>query len=292
MRDQAANLRQLVKIKENEQTAISKSNTRIITITSGKGGVGKTNLTVNLGIILQNMGYKVLIIDADLGLGNVDILLGISSRYNLSHVIFNNMNIYDVITIGPSGIMILPGGNGLLELANMESVKLDRFIRELVKLDSMADIILIDTGAGLSNNNIKMILAANEVILITTPEPTSLMDAYGVVKIVSSIERNTNFNLIMNRVEDKNEATTNIKNFQKAGKRFLDVEISKLGVVDNSYLVSKCIKAQRPFVLEYPNSKISKQLKNIANHIVGIDKQPKTTMTTYILKLFNIFKNN
>ena len=112
MRDQAANLRQLVKIKENEQTAISKSNTRIITITSGKGGVGKTNLTVNLGIILQNMGYKVLIIDADLGLGNVDILLGISSRYNLSHVIFNNMNIYDVITIGPSGIMILPGGNG------------------------------------------------------------------------------------------------------------------------------------------------------------------------------------
>ena len=176
MKDQAENLRQLVMNRADRQATVSTSNTRIITIASGKGGVGKTNFTINLGILLQKMGYKVLIIDADLGLGNVDIMLGLSSPYNLSHIVFNGIDIQEVIIEGPSGIMILPGGNGLLELANLKPRQLDKFIRELTKLESMVDIILIDTGAGLSANNIKMILAANEVILITTPEPTSLMD--------------------------------------------------------------------------------------------------------------------
>ncbi len=291
MKDQAENLRQLVMNRADRQATVSTSNTRIITIASGKGGVGKTNFTINLGILLQKMGYKVLIIDADLGLGNVDIMLGLSSPYNLSHIVFNGIDIQEVIIEGPSGIMILPGGNGLLELANLKPRQLDKFIRELTKLESMVDIILIDTGAGLSANNIKMILAANEVILITTPEPTSLMDVYGVVKIVSKIDRNRHFNLVMNKVDNINEANNNIKNIQKAGKRFLNVEISTLGLLDNSSIVSKSVKDQRPFVLDYPHSKISKQLNSIVNSLTGAERGERMTIKTYIYKLFKFFEN-
>lgn len=291
MKDQAENLRQLVMNRADRQATVSTSNTRIITIASGKGGVGKTNFTINLGILLQKMGYKVLIIDADLGLGNVDIMLGLSSPYNLSHIVFNGIDIQEVIIEGPSGIMILPGGNGLLELANLKPRQLDKFIRELTKLESMVDIILIDTGAGLSANNIKMILAANEVILITTPEPTSLMDVYGVVKIVSKIDRNRHFDLVMNKVDNINEANNNIKNIQKAGKRFLNVEISTLGLLDNSSIVSKSVKDQRPFVLDYPHSKISKQLNSIVNSLTGAERGERMTIKTYIYKLFKFFEN-
>lgn len=292
MKDQAENLRQLVNNRDDRQPTISTLNTRILTITSGKGGVGKTNFVINLGILLQKMGKKVLIIDADFGLGNVDIMLGLSSPYNLAHVIFNDVDISDVIIEGPAGIMILPGGNGLLELVNLKPKQLESFIKKLEKLDSIVDIILIDTGAGLSTNNIKMILAANEVILVTTPEPTSLMDAYSVIKIVSQIEQDIHFNLVMNKVENIDDANNNIKNIQKAGKRFLNVEISTLGLLDNSSVVSKSIKTQCPFVLEYPHSKISKQLKSIVNSLMGSDNGKNTiNMSTYICRLFKLFEN-
>lgn len=291
MRDQAENLRQLMKSKTASGTPRPEKNMRILAITSGKGGVGKTNLAVNLAIALQDMGYRVLIVDADFGLGNVDIMLGLSPIYNLSHVIFHNIDIYDVIIRGPSDIMILPGGSGLLKLANIQSSELDKLIGELIKINDIVDIILIDTGAGLSTQNVKMILAANEAILVTTSEPTSLMDAYGMVKVVSSMDNRVNFNLMMNMVEDINDAHIAIRNFQKAGKQFLDVEISELGLIENSSAVSKSIRTQSPFILKYPNSRATKQLRNIANNLVEEPyKKDDMSIISYINRLFGLFK--
>lgn len=293
MRDQAEKLRQLMKTKIAKEVPNPENKTRILTITSGKGGVGKTSLTVNLAIVLQDMGYRVLIVDADLGLGNVDIMLDISPEYNLSHIIFNQIDIYDVIIKGPSDIMILPGGSGLLELANLQPPEIDRLIRELIKLSNMTDIILIDTGAGLSTQNIKMILAAGEAILVTTPDPTSLMDAYGMVKVVSSIDNKVKFNLMMNMVDDIDDAYIAMKNFQKAGKQFLNVEILKLGLIENSPTISKSIRAQSPFILEYPYNKASKQLRNIARELVNENnKKEDMSIMSYINKLFGLFKKN
>lgn len=291
MRDQAENLRVLMKAKLTDRGSTAEENMRILTITSGKGGVGKTSLAVNLAIALQDMGYRVLIIDADFGLGNVDIMLGLSTKYNLSHVIFDGIDIYDVIVRGPSGIMILPGGSGLLNVADLEPSELDRFLKQLTKVHNIADIMLIDTGAGLSSKNIKMILAANEAILVTTPDPTSLMDAYGMVKVVSSVGNNINFKLVMNMVEDVNDARIAIKNFQKAGKKFLDVEITKLGLIERNSAISRSVRAQSPFILQNPHNKAARQLRDIASSLVGDDyREDDMCIRSYVTRLFELLK--
>lgn len=289
MKDQADSLRRLMKVRTNRGVAENK--VRILTVTSGKGGVGKTSITVNLAIALQNIGYRVLVVDADLGLGNVDIMLGISSRYNLSHVIFDDIDIHDAIVSGPSDIMILPGGSGLLELANISPIELNNLMRRLTNLNNIADIILIDTGAGLSNQNVDMILAANEAILVTTIDPTSLMDAYGMTKIVSSVDNKINFSLIMNMVEDTDAAHIAAKNLKKAGRHFLNIEISELGLIEDSSVVSKSVMAQSPFVLRYPHSKATRQIRSIADNLSdGHHEKTEMSIISYIDRLVKLLR--
>ncbi|NLX70518.1 MAG: MinD/ParA family protein, partial [Clostridiales bacterium] len=171
--DQAEKLRQIVQELKLKKTSMEPKEARIIAVTSGKGGVGKTNFTLNCGIALKKIGYRVLIIDADFGLANIDVMLGITPKYNLFHVIDGKRKIQDVITEGPCGIKFISGGSGIWELINLSSHKLEEFMVMLEGLDNIADIILIDTGAGVSERILKMVLAANEVIIITTPEPTA-----------------------------------------------------------------------------------------------------------------------
>jgi len=267
--DQAERLRQIVnelKLKRNVQKA---KKARIIAVTSGKGGVGKTCFTINCGIALSQLGYRVLIIDADFGLSNVDVMLGIMPKYSLFHVIDREKRIEDVITNGPCGIKFISGGSGIWELINLSPQELEEFIGLFERLDSMADIILIDTGAGISDRILRMVLAANEVIIITTPEPTAITDAYALVKSAVAISRDVTFRLVINRAESRQEAEKVMDNFIRVSERFLNIRPEPLGYVPYDEAVPKATKQQKPFIIEHPKSHAARQLSDIAYALIA-----------------------
>ena len=218
MRDQAERLREIVdnlkrnKIKNNgyyfNKTAINmtkytekSSSARIITITSGKGGVGKSNIAVNMSIALSSLGYRVALIDADLGLANVDVLMGITPEFSMADVLHFDKNIMEVLSEGPCGIKFLSGGSGVEELVKLSKEQLEKLISNIGILDSNFDIIVIDTGAGLSDNVLSFVMASDEVIIVATPDPTSIMDAYALIKIVSSRNKDKDVKIIVNRAK-------------------------------------------------------------------------------------------
>ncbi|MGI6225623.1 MAG: MinD/ParA family protein, partial [Peptococcales bacterium] len=185
MSTQLDRLRALTKnLKAKAECEISGKSrlTKVITVASGKGGVGKTNFTLNFGLALAELGQKVLILDADLGLANVDVILGIVPKYNLLHVINDEKELSEIVIEGPKGIKIIPGGSGIYELADLKEWQLERFLIRLTTLEKEYDYLLIDTGAGISKNVLDFALAADEIFIITTPEPTSITDAYGLIK--------------------------------------------------------------------------------------------------------------
>ncbi|HHW30465.1 MAG TPA: MinD/ParA family protein [Clostridiaceae bacterium] len=279
--DQAERLRQIINNIKIKQGIVSKENpnylkksaTKIITITSGKGGVGKTNITVNLAIALGELGKKVIILDADLGLSNIEVLLGIAPQYTLGDIIYNNKSIFDVITTGPNNIRFISGGSGADVLVKLNKEVLDRFILNIGMLDKIADIILIDTGAGLSDSVTSFIMAADEVILVTTPEPTSLTDAYALIKTVITKDRNKKINLIVNKAEDEREAKDIINKISLVVNRFLGVKLNPLGFILQDQAVVKSVKQQNPFYMKYPNSDATKSIKDISKKIVENDEQ-------------------
>ena len=186
MHDQAERLRQLLKNSKNstQSNNLKKmtSNTRIIAVTSGKGGVGKTNFTINLAISLSNLGYSVIVIDADIGLANVDVLLGLTPKETLTSVLNQNKRITDIIIDGPNGVKIIAGGSGIYDMLQLDNNSLEYFKNQLLEIENQFDFVLIDTGAGISETVMGFVISANEVILITTPEPTSITDAYALIK--------------------------------------------------------------------------------------------------------------
>ena len=175
--DQAEQLRNIIK-KQTRHHHLA----RVITVTSGKGGVGKSNISLNLAIQLSKLGKKVVIFDADFGLANIEVMLGIRPGYNLSDVIFKGKNVNEIITSGPGNIGFVSGGSGVNELINLNSDQIHLLVNVLYELDNIADIIIIDTGAGISENVMEMILSSSEILLVTTPEPASITDAYALLK--------------------------------------------------------------------------------------------------------------
>ncbi|NLO82775.1 MAG: MinD/ParA family protein [Clostridiales bacterium] len=291
--DQAERLRQIVnelKLKRNVQKA---KKARIIAVTSGKGGVGKTCFTINCGIALSQLGYRVLIIDADFGLSNVDVMLGIMPKYSLFHVIDREKRIEDVITNGPCGIKFISGGSGIWELINLSPQELEEFIGLFERLDSMADIILIDTGAGISDRILRMVLAANEVIIITTPEPTAITDAYALVKSAVAISRDVTFRLVINRAESRQEAEKVMDNFIRVSERFLNIRPEPLGYVPYDEAVPKATKQQKPFIIEHPKSHAARQLSDIAYALIAPaqeDNKELMGIKGYIYQLVNFIR--
>jgi len=268
--DQAAKLRELINSRRmySKQTAASNddktNNTRIICVTSGKGGVGKTNFTINLGIELTKLNNRVVIIDADLGLANIDVILGTVPKYTLLDVIHNDKSIEDVIINGPNGIKVISGGSGVLELVDMPLTSIQKLIEKFNSINSYADIILIDTGAGLSNSVLSFVLSAQEIIVVTTPEPTSLTDAYAMIKTINLKEKSKKIKVIVNRVENITEGNIAFEKLFNASKRFLSMDLEKLGYVFDDNSVIKSVKKQIPFTIEYPNGIASKNVRNIA----------------------------
>lgn len=273
MRDQAYRLRQMVsKYKNNKGMIESKTSnkTRVLAITSGKGGVGKTNFTINLAISLNKLGYRTIIFDADIGLANVDIALGIMPKYTIADVIKGEKDILDIVTDGPCGLKIIAGGSALEELINIQESELNDLTIQLEKLAGIADFILIDTGAGISRTVLNFIEASNEVILITTPEPTSLTDAYALIKtlIVSSGNYNK-INLVVNKAESYFEAQEVYEKLNRVANRFLNIQLTNLGYIQNSKLLIESVKLQKPITISHPNSAFVRRINSIALKIVG-----------------------
>lgn len=299
MKDQAEKLREIIKgIKSYDNSALSKDNQkkatgpRVITITSGKGGVGKTNVTVNLAIKLSQLGQRVVIIDADLGLSNVDVVMGKLTKYNLSDVINNNKDIMEILEEGPAGVKFISGGSGVNELVKLNKTQLVNLLMKLGKLDEEADIILIDTGAGLSDNVLSFVYAAREVILVTTPEPTSITDAYALIKTITSKDNNKIIKIIVNRVDNSAEAANILNKLNIVTEKFLGIKLHKLGFVVNDNNVPKAVKQQQPFITTFSKCEAAKNIDEIARSLISNEEININTVSgfrTFINKLTNIF---
>ncbi|ARE87842.1 MinD/ParA family protein [Clostridium formicaceticum] len=296
--DQATKLRELIRkkniipsasIQQNEE---KQHHARVICITSGKGGVGKTNFTANLAIALSKQDKRVVVIDADLGLANVDVMLGVIPKYTLLDVVKNNKNIIEIMNTGPNGIKIISGGSGILDLVDMSDEDLNILINQLNKINDYADIILIDTGAGLSKSVVSFVLAASEVIVVTTAEPTSLTDAYAMIKTIGLQDKNKNIKVVINRVENINEGNVAFQKLKNAAEKFLDLEIQKLGFIAEDYNVSRAVKLQKPFVLQYPGSAVSKNIETIASKVMqhAIEEQEGLKADSFFSKILNLFR--
>ncbi len=246
--------------------------TRTITITSGKGGVGKTNISVNLALHLATLGYRTCLFDADLGLANINILLGLNPEYNLEDVLLNRRDLQDVIIKNYNGIDIIPGSSGTEQMANLEGDQVDHLIRSFSELDGY-DFLLFDTSAGVSKNVISFCLASSEVVLVITPEPTAVTDAYALLKILSLNGFRGTAKVVVNQCKSIPIAKFVYNKFKGTVRKYLPIYVMLLGIVVQDNKVTEAVKTQRALILLYPESNASKCIKNITKHL--LENQPE-----------------
>jgi len=291
MGDQADGLRLLMKEihKTTDDTGIQAEprKTRIIAVTSGKGGVGKTNIATNMGIAYAQMGKKVIVIDADLGLANVNVIMNIIPQYNLYHVIKKQKKMSEIILDTDYGIKLIVGASGFSKIANMGETERDEFIKEMYTLSDV-DIIIIDTSAGVSKNVLSFVAAADEVVIITTSEPTAITDAYGIIKVIATEVDNMNLNLkmIINRVDSAAEGKRIADRMIKIAAQFLNLKIEYLGFIYNDPSVTKAVLKQKPFIIAEPTGKASICLKHIVSRLEKTDIPQDGGLSGFIRKLF------
>lgn len=299
MSDQAEKLRKIVdnlKITDNpERDHKPNGSARVITITSGKGGVGKTNITVNLAIALSKMGLRVVILDVDFGLANIDVMLGMTTKYTLVDLMRGERDIFEVLTDGPNNVKFLSGGSGVEELLQIDRRQIGRFISSIGLLDKLYDVILIDTGAGLSRNVMSFVMAADEVLLVTTPEPTAITDAYALIKMISRRDRHKIIRVIVNKADSPKEANDILSKLVMVSERFLSFNLQKLGYILYDELVIKAVKQQKPFCLSYPKSHVSQQIWDLAGYLLDnelSDININKGMKGFFNRLLNAFGSN
>jgi flagellar biosynthesis protein FlhG len=289
MTDQAQGLRNLVQIQNEHGTR----ETRVITVTSGKGGVGKSNFTLNFALTLQSRGYKVLVFDADIGLANIDVLMGVSSKYSLYHLLKKEKTIWEIIQKGNNDLEFIAGGSGFNDLLRLTDDELDYFANQVTQLNGYVDFIIFDTGAGLSKETLKFILAAEETIVVTTPEPTSITDAYAIIKMVNSMGHKVPFTLVINRVTDLKEGKQTADKISLVAKQFLDIDIPTLGFVDDDSSVSKAVKKQIPFTIAFPNSAASKGIHSLVDRFIAGQQQGESVdagIKGFLSKMIKLLK--
>ena len=288
--DQAKELRNLI---NNSQSINLKNNlnSRVITISSGKGGVGKSNFSVNLAIYLSSLNKRVLVIDADFGLANIEVLLGTRPQYTFYHMLKGEKNISEIIVDTNYGIKFISGGNGLKELSNVNSIEVKYFIEQFEYLDKIADIIIVDTGAGISPSVTNFIMASDENIIVTTPEPTSFTDAYTLIKVIKEQNKVINrINIVVNKADDKYEADRIFLKISHVCNKFLGINIENIGYIPSDIALIKAIKQQKPVILSFPDSEFSKAIKNIGNRIVNEEQNVKNEgIKNFMQKLTRIF---
>lgn len=282
--DQAANLRRLVL----ETKTSKKKETRTIAITSGKGGVGKTSISVSLSIALARDGTTVTLLDADLGLANINVILGIIPKYNLYHVIKGKKKLSEILIDVPEGIKIIAGASGFHQLANLDQKQRNEFIESIGDLDS-DDFLIVDTGAGVSQNVLSFIMAADEVIVVTTPEPTAITDAYGIIKSIASQSSDKVIKLLVNRVQSVSEGKRVAQRVINIAGQFLNIKVESLGFIFDDLHVPKSVRNQKPFIVSYPKCKASDCVGIIAERLKNRDvaNYKGSGLSGFVRKLFN-----
>ncbi|MBC7346437.1 MAG: MinD/ParA family protein [Clostridia bacterium] len=261
MDDQAARLRELV--------ARRSFPLRTLAVGSGKGGVGKTSVALNLGLALSERGRRVAVLDGDLGLANVDVMLGLSPHYTLYDVLAGQRTLEEIVLKGPANLHVIPGGSGIAALANLSAAQRQRLVESLRLAVQEMEFLIIDTGAGIGQAVMSFLLAADEVIVVLTPEPTALADAYALIKVLAQGKMHRWVYLLVNRVSGPSEARQTLRRLQVVVQRFLGIELRFLGFIPEDAAVSSAVLQQRPLLLSYPRSRAAEQLRFIAQRLLG-----------------------
>ena len=266
--DQAEKLRNIIKLQN--QANIRQA--RVITVTSGKGGVGKSSTAINLAMQFRKQGKSVIIFDADFGLANIEVMFGAIPKYNLADMIFRGKDFKDIIVKGPEDIGFISGGSGINGLSNMNRDQVGYLVYKLKELETLTDIIIIDTGAGISDSVLEFVAASQEVILVTTPEPTSITDAYALLKALnnrSGFEKeNTIIKVLANRVSNYDEGRNLFNKLGLVVEKFLKMDLKFLGIIPNDNNMSKAVISQKPVSMLYPNSESAKAYEEVANALM------------------------
>ena len=280
--DQAEQLRI---IKANMQT---RPLARVITVTSGKGGVGKSNTSINLAIQFRKMGKRVIILDADFGLANIEIMFGAVPKHNLCDLIYQGKNIRDIITWGPMEVGFISGGSGIVGMSNLSRDYLAYIINNLAELDAIADVIIIDTGAGISDAVLEFLVASGEILLVTTPEPTSITDSYSLLKALYRHprfrENDTKVKMLANRVEKEADGQILFNKLNTVVTRYLKIPMTYLGCIPQDSQLSKAVMQQSPVSLQNPGAKSSLAFERIACKLLDKEeefRQPKRGMAAF-----------
>ena len=264
MNSQTYSLRQLAARKKTRTRQLA----RAIAITSGKGGVGKSNIAINLGLTLQEMGKKVTILDADLGLANVDVLLGQKPLYNIHHVIQGKKRIDEIIMTLENGLKIIPASSGIEKLAELPQEEMDQFIHDLGKIEQNIDYFFIDTAAGISHEVLSFLISSHEIIVITTGEPTAITDAYAIIKTITHKKPDAVIRLIVNMCRTDDEAKIIYNKINAVSLRFLNQKLEFLGGIPFDDTVTQAVRRQKAFVMQYPKSRASAGIRMIAKKIL------------------------
>lgn len=285
--DQAQQLRNIIKASSQPKPVA-----RVITVTSGKGGVGKSNTAINLAVQFRKQGQRVIILDADFGLANIEIMFGAVPKYNFGDLIYQGKNIKEIITWGPMEVGFISGGSGISAMSNLSRDYLLYIIQNLKELDALADVIIIDTGAGISDTVMEFLVASDEILLVTTPEPTSITDSYSLMKALSRNERfsveNTQVKMIANRVEKADEGRILYEKLNVVVSKYLKVPMEYLGAVPRDEMLRKAVMQQMPVSIQSPGAKAALAYEEIAAKLMDKDaavkKRGMVAFFTHILQ--------
>lgn len=282
--DQAEQLRNIIKMQVQPRDV-----SRVITVTSGKGGVGKTTLSVNLALQLQRQGKRVIILDADFGLANIEVMLGIRPTSNLADLMFRGKTLKDIIMMGPEQIGFISGGSGIKEMTSMTRDQIFYVMGCLTELDDIADVIIIDTGAGIADSVLEFAASSQEVLLVATPEPTSITDAYALLKTLNRKQEfqasRTVIKLVANGVRKLEEGVEIYNKVSAVAEKFLNIQLVYLGAVVKDHNVPKSIMRQKPLLLAYPNSAAATSIVQLAYQL-AVDSASRKEPSKGIKKLF------
>jgi flagellar biosynthesis protein FlhG len=270
---------------------INNAGPKVIAVTSGKGGVGKTNVVANLSVSLSELGKKIVVLDADFGLANIDVLLGLTPRYHLGHVLFGNKSLTEIMVQGPKGIQIIPASSGLQRMSELTAAQRNHLVQSFANLDSDTDYFIIDTAAGISRNVIHFLLSAQEVIVVSAPEPTAIVDAYAVIKIILAEDPKKQIQVLINSVESAEDAHEVFCQINSVVKRFLNREIGYLGHIERDSHVPHAVRSQMLVMHRYPNAPASRCFRDLARRLAQQEGAARSTDGLVWERLLNDWVN-